>query len=368
MLERSGSLQGTGQRQRKGLAADEQGFATLVVAITLVIVLSLLTVGFAQLMRNEQNQATNRQLSNQAYYAAESGINDAIRALADGFQGSKTTCGPIWPPNSAGDKDLADSNVDTTPVSGPPSSSNNGATQWTCLLINRFPSTLEYGSVDTITPTVFTASGVQSDGTTPVNINTITISWRDADSSVSTFRTNSGVAQNAFPTAGNWNATGALRVAITPLTDLSRSALTNNTFTTYLYPSTATDNTSTTYTNDPANQGQILNGGCSPSSNTQFYCSVSIDVSALGTSNFAFNLRSIYSKTHVQISSDSGTYLQGAQVVIDSTGRAQDVLKRLQVRVPDVSHYYYPGFSVESIGGICKQLQVRPGFASGCGY
>ena len=80
-------------------------------------------------------------------------------------------------------------------------------------------------------------------------------------------------------------------------------------------------------------------------------------------------MRSIYSKTNVSVVINGGAALVfGAQAKIDSTGRSQDVLKRLQVRVPTKNEYYYPGFGVEAAGDICKSLGVRPGYASGCGY
>src|ERR1019366_6721948 len=119
---------------------NEQGFASLIIAITLVIVLSLLTVGFAQLMRNEQNQVTNRQLNSQAYYAAESGINDAARALNAGYVQDKKYCGPSTdnPATVPGAKYLKDQKINGSSTS----------TEWTCLLINPAPTSLEYGSVD----------------------------------------------------------------------------------------------------------------------------------------------------------------------------------------------------------------------------
>jgi Tfp pilus assembly protein PilX len=79
---------------RKRINIDnESGFASLVVASVLIVVLSLMTVGFAQLMRSNQTSALNKQLSDQAYYAAESGINDAAQAYNAGYSLSKTACG-----------------------------------------------------------------------------------------------------------------------------------------------------------------------------------------------------------------------------------------------------------------------------------
>src|SRR5665213_1557464 len=210
------------------LGHDEKGFASLIISITLVIVLSLLTVGFAELMRNEQNQVTDRQLNSQAYYAAESGINDATRALNAGYVKDKTYCGPSTdnPVTVPGASYLKNQMIDGTSTS----------TEWTCLLINPAPTSLEYGSVDTINPTTFTFSGLNSDDT-PAPITSVTIYWQASDSARTGFQTTPGANNNAaFPAASAWtnggNSTpGVLRLAITPLTAYDRTSLINNTFT-----------------------------------------------------------------------------------------------------------------------------------------
>ncbi|MGH7234477.1 MAG: PilX N-terminal domain-containing pilus assembly protein, partial [Candidatus Saccharimonadales bacterium] len=69
----------------------EEGFAPIIVSIIIVIVLSLLTVGFVTLANNSAQNALNRQLSNNAYYAADSGVNDAIAAITHGYLKAKTT-------------------------------------------------------------------------------------------------------------------------------------------------------------------------------------------------------------------------------------------------------------------------------------
>jgi len=340
----------------------ESGFAAIVIAITLVIVMSLLTVGFAQLMRNEQNQVTNRQLSNQAYYASESGVNDAAAALQNGYLKHKTTCGPDAT-NAPGAKYLKDNNVDTTlPPAG-------AATQWSCLLVDPAPDSLQYGSIDTVTPTIFTARGVAADEVTPVTLTSATIAWQDPDPTNVNFRpvgTPSGSGD--FDPATSWNAIGMLRVTITPLTTpLTRDNLINDTFTVYLYPSKGGLN-SIEYVASSPKQGPVVSGNCSPTitPSTPRYCSVTIK--KLPNQPLLFSLQSIYSKTNAYITANNGTArFAGAQALVDSTGRSEDVLKRIQVRIPFKSQYEYPGFGLESIGGICKQTSLIPD-ASGCPY
>src|SRR4051794_35527663 len=61
---------------------DQKGFASIVVALVMIVVFGLLTIGFTQLARHEQQNSLSKQLANQAYYAAESGINATIKNLS----------------------------------------------------------------------------------------------------------------------------------------------------------------------------------------------------------------------------------------------------------------------------------------------
>ena len=363
-----------GEVMRTKPIKNQRGFASLVIAVTLIIILSLLTVGFAELSRNEVKQTTNRQLSSQAYYAAESGVNDAVRAITDGFNEKKDTCPPYGtaPSPSAstqGEKDLADNTV----------VSSSGATvEWTCLLINPSPTDLEFSSVSTTKPRTFKT---WSDS----NITSMTFYWQDAAAGVTGFQTINGASSsnNTFPKLTTWQAninpggngaTGLLRVALTPLSDTSRAGLIANTYTVYMYPTTASGNT-TTYAPDKSTTGVVVNGNCSTANvgapnNWPKYCSVTINgLNITAGTPLLVDLRSIYSATDIQITANNGAAdLLGVQTQVDSTGRDQDVLKRIRVAVPNTQEYTYPGYTLDSLNGVCKQLSVYPGSASGCSY
>jgi Tfp pilus assembly protein PilX len=85
----------------------EQGLVSIVVTMIFLIVLSLIVVGFAQVARREQRESLDRQLSSQAFYAAESGINIAKSAISDSsgtyssnnaVLNDKGSCGPDGTP------------------------------------------------------------------------------------------------------------------------------------------------------------------------------------------------------------------------------------------------------------------------------
>jgi hypothetical protein len=52
--------------------------------------------------------------------------------------------------------------------------------------------------------------------------------------------------------------------------------------------------------------------------------------------------------------------IKGAQVQIDATGKVNDVLRRIQVRVPVTKSYAIPEFVIQTTDSICKQLEVSP--------
>jgi len=355
---------------KQRVAGNEQGFAAIVVSITIVIVLSLLTVGFAQLMRNEQNQVTNRQLSNQAYYAAESGVNDAVQAINHGYVQHKTSCG-VDNSGAAGAQYLTDQNAGT---SGP---ATNADVEWSCLLIDPAPFSLQYDSISPTTPTNMVAIGTNTSETGTLPITSLTISWQDADDGIKTFRGNSGNAAGPFPPAVQWGSVGMLRLSMAnldPYVGLGggvgdcRAAIQAGTYTAFLYPNGPTGAAANTVAMNPANSGQIVDGNCNTAKGPR-YCSVTI--SGINATNVLISLRSIYSATTVTISAKNGVSairLAGAQSLIDSTGKALDVVKRIQVRLPDKAGFAYPGFDADATGSLCKQLQVYPGSANGCGY
>lgn len=335
---------------------DQSGFASIIIAITLVIVTSLIVVGFSRLARDEQNSVTDRQLSAQATYAAESGINDATKALSEGYDKLKVTCEQLPIGSSGpGEKFLTNNNVDGV----------SADVEYPCLLIDPYPKTLEYSPLSTVTPRVFQFSGREGlDITKPIGVSSIKFSWQDSSASKTTPAPGDGLTPGSFPAVSAWNYMSMVRVSVTPMTSLSRANLRTNTFVAYLYPSTSNTNRVLNHTSNIRTSGQVMNGGCSSTGNvtpgSDRLCSATINLSGF-TGPYLVTMRSIYSKANISVSINNGNdRLAGAQAKVDSTGRSQDVLKRIQVRIPTKNVYDYPGFSVESAGDICKDLTVTP--------
>lgn len=365
---------------------NQQGFASIVIAIILVLVLSLITVGFAQLMRQNQTQATDKQLNSQAYYAAESGINVAEQAINAGFSANKTDCAPYTPAGSTPlpadtlSATVAQEYLENNTVGTPPGTVGSTGASYPCLLIDPAPTTIQFGSIPTNQSDVLEMTGVASDGTTPDSIHTILISWQKSGTDkLPAFRPG---GSTSFPPVTSWGSTeGVLHIAFTPLqnsSDVNRKSLANLTDNFFLYPAAGTSVATATYApyssaGDVENGGSIVSGNCSSGHNsyngqpTAYYCATAITFPG-GEANIILDLRSVYNNSNVTITAydanNTQLRIKNAQYLIDSTGKAQGELKRIQVRLPAANNYPEP-FGVET--GICKQLSIYPsGGADNC--
>jgi Tfp pilus assembly protein PilX len=335
------------------------GFASIIVTMIIMSILLVITVGFVRFMAREQRQSLDRQLSTQAFYAAESGVNDAVENLDEievDENGKKDTC-----------------DVLKAPFNGGVLSSDDDTVAYTCVLVDKKPTFLRYDTVDQVSGQVL---NIQAESA----IDSIIISWQALD-------VGSGGESLSFPenrevgnfnNIDNWNHdTGVLRIALTPLNgtgvDMRRDSLVFNTYTAFLYPtdSTTIGSATTRYiggSDNARNQGEIVPASCN-SDNTPKMCKVTI--TGLSANHYVLAMRSIYKNSSVVVSAqnvgEDELELINAQAVIDVTGRASDVLRRIQVRVPLSSEidnpsfamFTQPGFAIQA-KEVCKRYSVLP--------
>lgn len=323
------------------LKNNQKGLVSIVVTMIIMIVLTLIVTGFAQLARREQREALDRQLSTQALYAAESGINDAISKINDGtLVTSVTDC-----PNPATAADPLDVGVGDN-------------VQYTCVLVDTGPPTLKFGNVTTTQSTLVPISAT--------GLDSITINWQSKDNPPGGIHSPSG---GNFPVAASWgDNVGILRVDLvrTSPGSLDSQGLQNSTLTSFLYPNSGGGGTINYPTNIASDtKGSITQADCSINSTIK-KCKVKIEgLGGLGDL-FYLRMKSIYNPSDVEICANAcngDTRLTGAQYEIDSTGRANDVLKRVQVRYPVAvdPDVVFPEYVLDSTDDICKLLSVWPG-------
>lgn len=336
--------------------ATEDGIVSLIVTLIIMLIISVTVIGFAQLMRREQRQVLDRQLNTQAFYAAESGVNDAVAYLKTDPTYVKSDCSGTLP----------------APYNNPKLDFPAGTISYSCILVNPSPTTLEYTNINTdksqVIPVISNPRG---------QVRNIYISWQSATtpSDFNGCTSGSNVPSPSFP--ANWpSCPGILRVDIVPIPSngnpFSRDDLIGNVQTLFLYPLKNNGSGFTSFT-EPAsgfgNQGGVKGIACSAPTGVPGSRQCKAEITGFGTgSDYYLRIKSIYKASSVTIAADNGCTpgpcllpLVGAQAVVDATGKANDVLKRIQVRVP-VSPLdgYFPEYNIDSLGSICKLLQIAP--------
>lgn len=343
----------------------QAGMASILVTMVLMVVMSLIVLGFAQVSRRNQRSALDSQLSQQAYYAAETGINDYAKIIKnylatnpsnpDLSQLTKSTC----PKPASGLYSTVGTNL------------LNGTTgvQYTCVLVTANPTSLNYGSVNA------SAHVIPINATTA--INNLTLTWQSLTSSA-TPADNCPAASSVgqFPTAASWTCgLGILRVDVVPTTgSISLNGLQASTMTAFLVPTkpTATGPGTVSYSGSgnnqygsAANQGAVVPAKCSNASG----CSVTIN--NLGGTNYYLRVSSIYQNSAIQVAGfnlsnpSAPLSLVGAQVLIDATGKDQDILRRIQVRIPiNAASSNTFDSAIISSQSLCKQFETAPTLAS----
>ncbi|PID32149.1 hypothetical protein CR970_02095 [Candidatus Saccharibacteria bacterium] len=329
--------------QQKNVRSDQRGLAAFIVVFIIMLILTLILLGFSRIIRREQQQVLDRTLSNRAFYAAESGVNVVMERIRQGTVSDKTDCGPSSGVTSA------DLQVD-------PDASTN--TRVTCLTVDTTPNDLVYGSAPAnqafIAP--FTA---------PEAVSSITFGWENP--AVGT-APSYGCGGFDSPAAASWNCGAAmLRVDIVPVgAGMTRQSLIDNMFSVYMYPS-GSGGGSVSYTTGAAAKGVKGLANCSASP-TGPDCQLTVQgLGALGASEYSLRIMSMYQPAAITITprnaAGSSLPLSDAQVVIDSTGRAQDVVKRVRVR-KSLNTVLVPNYALQSADSLCKRMIVGSGTVS----
>ena len=316
---------------------SEQGIVSIMVTMISLIVISLIVLGFADIVRNEQRSSLDDVLSSQAYYAAESGVNDARAAMetlvaAGSPVVDKTSC--------ANDSNYTfNTSLDAAHnVSYP------------CLLINAAPSTLSYnvGYTSTVIPLLSNGPAFGSITMTwnvengqPPNLGSCYPHWGN----VPNFLVDQG--------PGQWNCNfPVIRMDLLDANSaMTRVSWNARTRTDFLVPV----DTGGGGNAGPGDHGTIVPASCTAPANT---CTVKI--TGLGGTNYYMRLTTLYRTNSLLTLKANGANFTGAQAVIDSTGKAQDVLRRILVAVDltDANSRKLPSNALTIEDSVCKQFGV----------
>ena len=328
-------------RSKTSLVANQRGMISIMTTMILMIVISLIVLGFAQQARRNQRSTLDRQLSTQAFYAAESGVNDAAEVIKNATLAQlsdKTTC-----------SDKGTANVYASLVDNNSIDAAHGVS-YTCVLIDPSPNELSYDSVSTTGTVVPMFSG------TGGAFSTVNLEWKS--------KTGSGTPTTGCPATytqtsllftrtTSWTCGyGVMRIDLVPVSG-------NNTVDSYQAAARtvfAVPVTGGTATYGYGEGNKVIGVTCTDTS-----CRLTL--TGLTDSQYYLRLISLYQDASMTVTSSLG--LKGAQIKIDSTGKAQDVLRRIQVRLPlstTGSQNQLPDNALQSTDSICKRFSAMDNY------
>lgn len=337
----------------------QRGMVSILVTMLLMIVISLIVLGFAQISRRNQRQTTDRQLSTQAFYAAESGINEASNLI----KAAREAGSPIPPkPDCTGGSGAAAAFY----ASLSPNLDAASNVAYTCLMVNPSPSELVYDDI----PTTSTVVPIVS--STGANISSIRFDIISKDDTNANPSAGCPTNANTLPTTATWTSSncgfGVFRFDLVPTNGgMDMTNLQDRTMTSFLVP----------IRNGSGGTSSIGYPAASPQSRTNTNNRVAMactnttctmNITALNANQYYLRASSIYKNVRLVVTARDAANAQlplaGAQAVIDSTGKAQDVLRRIQVRVPltATSRNLVSDYAIQTTDSICKRFASMDGY------
>lgn len=346
---------------------DQRGMVSITVTIVFIMVISLVVLGFSQVSRRNSRETLDRQLSSQAFYAAESGVNDAMNQIAKLVETGQPVPGQT------------DCSGSYTKDNGVVRNSEDGVL-YSCLLVDPTPPFLSYDNVTD-------SSVVIPLNATTGNLEENTFEWRRTVNPAAGASLASCPQPNNLPAASTWSSQcpfGLLRLELMKIDqDILSSPVeaAKQSMVLFVYPGQGDVNNPVAVAYDGganpgnniygsgASQGRVLKGSCN-----QEVCKVKI--TGLGFANAYARVRTLYANAeNLQVHANGTNTFSRSQVVIDATGKAQDILRRMQVRMSLIggsSRTNRNGFSdygVQSVDSVCKKYEVSPTYSrdvSGC--
>lgn len=309
------------------------GAVSMITVVFMAIILTVLTTSFIRLTIDEQREAIDNDLTTRAYYAAESGVQDAIIAIKNKTVNNPTICEPS---NGAGTGVLSqEAGLDV---------------EYTCQLIELTPSDFlvqleKYRSE-------FFQLDDGFDG-----IESIKLSWQLLENSASLSLRSSGAL---LPKEVDWGSPAMIRLQIVQVPDqlgvsVSRDNITN--FIIFLDPVAGTGEGVI-----GLGDSTIQDASCDLGTDEKYVCEY--ELGGLNDAEYDYYIRvqALYKETDIKIqalnSNQNAVSLLNEQAVVDVTGRAGDVYRRVESRVDITPDDLWPDYAVTSAQEICKNFTI----------
>lgn len=363
------------QRQQR-----QAGAVSLFVVIFATLLMIIITLSFVQLMIKDQRQATASDLSQSAYDSAQAGVEDAKRLLllkqaCDGNAASASVnCSAVTDAIASGkcntvSKGLSNGlNISGEETMIEQDEGDDKLQQaYTCVKINATPP--DYRSdVDMNHSDIFPLKGVGV-------FDQVRISWftaRDLPTSDLTIGFYGSGSSVELPRVPEWGANNPplLRAQLMQaggnftLADYDSE---KNASTVFLYPSKIDSSASFVSVRRDGLQKPALVKCKATLSNTDTHaCSVTLNIPAPADGNTAnrnafLRLSALYNAAHYKVELlEAGNVVpfDNVQPEVDSTGRANDMFRRVKSRVELRGDFTYPEAAIDIAGDLCKNFTI----------
>lgn len=395
----------------------QSGAVSIFVVVFAILLMSVVTVSFLRIMINDQNQASSNDLAQSAYDSAQAGVEDAKRALVWYASQCKTLspdeCNALAVSMASSQCNQAVVNVAQVVKAGDISDTEGGAgvgevkvQQSTADESGNNPDAALNQAYTCVTMTLNTEDYV---GNVSVNqpvliplittssFDTVTVEWFNRDD---VSNTDGNVSVPSTPgnpkpllAQANWgnDTPPVLRAQYMQVgdnftldsfdyyrSDADPANAQSNTNTLFLYPHTGGNGVAIMTDRDirRSESGTSVPSGdsstplpvrCSTNvSSGNYSCTIRLDVPRPidgGNAETAYLLLTpLYTSTHFRVSlqkTDGTTVLfKGVQPMVDSTGRASDVFRRVQSRIDLYATNPYISGAVDITGNFCKDFGV----------
>lgn len=334
----------------------------------MILVITLIVVGFTQITNRNNREALDKQLSTQAFYAAESGVNQAKQAIDAAVAANQV--------GSLDEQTVCDAGAGGQ-YGGLVTLSNSPDVRATCLLVNPINENI-ITSADLGGSTVVPIDPMTSaTGGSPGNLDTMSVEWSPQNVATAAGITDCNTSfASGFPVSAPNCPYGVLRIdlmqyqslnSISGASGADTAAAQTETF--YFIPATGGTNVATGSFSgsvaDMLKKAHIVKTANCTTTNTTNRCKAVIDISnPAANKRYYARLSSLYKNAPAVVIDGINTNVGGGDAYfrgifkIDATGKAQDVLRRVQVRYNPVSSGGSPFGALEARAGVCKELTV----------
>ncbi len=359
---------------------NQNGAVAILTVVIFSLIVTIVVTAYARITVVEHQESINFDLSTRAYYAAETGVQDAIRdirANKDNLQnvGRPDECKP-----SAPDLEF-----------GKLGSSSN--LSYTCQLIDVTPVGV-VSSTNTEKSNLFELIPSEAiDASDPLTLQVLWSEGGDTVTPVLQPRSEGGDSSKFFPQTVSWNSSRIhplLRVTIIRVAkggntnpDLKRSRFTQHTY--FLNPTTEANRTIPEPVIDfeaqksgeviqnascvKSNEVSLLNDGYSCVWNGEMrpkdFDGPDISIDDEDKSRIFISVSSEYGNTDFLFKLIKGeeniVELKDSQAIIDVTAQAGSVFRRVQQRVPLDNNFSQINFGADALvagKGICKHFKI----------